>query len=60
MLRAMLLIETQTEPLQSTRFHRADLVRAADCVPELDQKRGDTTHATSRHANKMNPMILTR
>jgi hypothetical protein len=56
----VLLVKTQTEPLQSISFHCANLVRAADCVPEFDQKRGDTAHATACYANQMNPVLLTR
>ncbi len=59
-LRSMRLPKTQTEPLQSISFHAANLVRAADCVPELDQKRGDTAHATACDTNQMNPVLLTR
>jgi hypothetical protein len=56
----VLLVKTQTEPLQSISFHCANLVRAADCVPEFDQERGDTAHATACYANQMNPVLLTR
>ena len=37
-LRAMLLVKTQTEPLQSIRLHGADFVGAADLVSELESK----------------------
>jgi hypothetical protein len=56
----MLLGKTQTEPLQSIRFHCANLVRSTHSVPELDQKRSDTTHAAAGDTDKMNPVMLTR
>ena len=30
------------------------------CVPELEQKRGDTAHAAAGHTDQMNPVMLTR
>src|SRR5262245_41890584 len=57
--RSMLVAKTQTEPLQSIGFHRTNLVRSTDYVPELDQERGDTTHATACYADKMNSVQLT-
>src|SRR5262245_15740149 len=57
---SMLLTKTQTEPLQSIRFHGGNLVRAADRVSQFDQKCGNTTHAAARDTNKMNRVTLTR
>src|SRR5262245_22480504 len=57
-LRSMLLTKTQTETLQSIRFQRANLVRAADRVAQLDQKRRDTAHAATGDPHKMNPVTL--
>ena len=51
-------MKAQAEPLQSLRLCRCNLVRAAHCVSELDEKPGKTAHTASRNTNKVNPMLF--
>jgi hypothetical protein len=59
-VRTMVLVKTQTEPLQSIRLHGAGFVGATNLVPKLEQERGETAHAAASHTDKMNLMMLTR
>src|SRR6059058_334292 len=59
-VRMMVLVKTQTEPLQSIRLHGAGFVGAANLVPKLEQKCRDTAHPAAGYADKMNLMMLTR
>src|SRR5207237_7151952 len=59
-VRMMVLVKTQTEPLQSIRLHGAGFVGAANLVPKLEQKWRDTAHPAAGYADKMNLMMLTR
>ena len=56
----MLRVKAQSEPLQTIDFERADLVRAAHLVPELEQKRGDPAHPAAGYTDQMNPVPLAR
>ena len=57
-IRPMLVTKPQPEPLQPIRFCGCGLVRAADSVPELDEKPCETAHAASRDTDEMNPMVF--
>ena len=59
-VRMMVLVKTQTEPLQSICLHGAGFVGATNLVPKLEQKRGETAHPAASHTDKMNLMMLTR
>ena len=56
----MLSTKPQPQPLQSICLCGCGLVRAADCVSELDEKSCETAHAASRHTDEMNPMVFAR
>src|SRR5438552_19113790 len=58
--RMMILVKTQTEPLQSIRLHGAGFVGAANLVPKLEQKCRDTAQPAADDADKMNLRMLTR
>src|SRR6476659_8404005 len=58
MLSEMLFMKAQAEPLQSLGLCRCNLVRAAHCVSQFDQKPGETAHTASRNTNKVNPMLF--
>ena len=49
MLSEMLFMKAQAEPLQSLGLCRCNLVRAAHCVSQLDEKPGKTAHTASRN-----------
>src|SRR5207237_9054775 len=57
-LGAMLLMKIQARALQSLRFERAQLIRAADLVSELEQKRGDSTHPAAGNTDEMDLVSL--
>jgi len=56
MLSEMLFMKVQAEPLQSLGLCRCNLVRAAHCVSQLDEKPGQTAHTAPRNPDKVNPM----
>src|SRR5512132_1279418 len=58
MLSEMLFMKAQAEPLQSPGLCRCNLVRAAHCVSQLDEKPGKTAHTASRNTDKVNPMLF--
>ena len=58
MLGEMLFMKTQSEPLQSFGLCRCNLVRAAHCVSQLDEKPGKTAHTASRNTDEVNPMFF--
>ena len=53
-------MKAQAEPLQAIDFERADLVRAAHFVSELEQERRNAAHPAPGHADQMNPVPLAR
>src|SRR4029453_147450 len=54
MLAEMLLIEAQPKSLQSLGLCRCNLIRAAQCVSQLDEKPGETAHTAARYTDEMN------
>src|SRR4029077_2464535 len=54
----MLFMKAQAEPLQSLGLCRCNLVRAAHCVSQLDEKPGKTAHTASCNTDKVNPMLF--
>ena len=58
MLSEMLLMKAQSEPLQSLGLCRCNLVRAANCVSQLDQKPCKTANTASRNTYKVDPMLF--
>src|SRR5580765_1232785 len=58
MLSEMLFMKAQAEPLQSLGLCGCNLVRAAHCVSQLDEKPGKAAHTASRNTNKVNPMLF--
>ena len=58
MLSEMLFMKAQAEPLQSLGLCRCNLVRAAHCVSQLNEKPGQTAHTASRNTHQMNPMLF--
>src|SRR4030095_7568884 len=58
MLREMLFMKAQAEPLQSLGLCRCNLVRAAHGVSQLDEKPGKTAHTASRNTDEVNPTLF--
>src|SRR5262245_43814607 len=58
MRREVLFMKAQAEPLQSLSLRRCNLVRAAHCVTQFDEKPGKTAHTASRNTDEVNPMLF--
>src|SRR4030095_2565719 len=58
MLREMLFMKAQADPLQSLGLCRCNLVRANHCVSHIDEKPCKTAHTASRNTDKVNPMLF--
>src|SRR6476659_639666 len=58
MLREMLFVKAQAEPLESLGLRRYNLVRAAHQVTQLNEEPGKTAHTASRDADQVNPMLF--
>src|SRR5262249_16921568 len=58
MFAKMLLIKSQTEPLQPPGLCRCNLVRTADRMSQLNQKSGKTAHTASCNPDEVDPMLF--